>query len=140
MLCKMHNLKYGIFHFYPLLTWRDHSSTSPKNLPTFAYIFSKILPCTTKEDYLIINNHLYPISRESTTSILHFSNSTQMSVAYPTRMGTEVIGIQNGGGMLTSSIGRAHSVRTKVGRLRKHSVLKSDWFSVILTIKREYWV
>ena len=55
-----------------------------------------------------------------------------MPVAYPVRMGTEVISIQNGGGMLTSSIRRAHGVRTKVGRLRKHSVLKSDWFSVIL--------
>ena len=52
-------------------------------------------------------------------------------------MAPEVISIQNGGGMLTSSIRCAHGVRTKVGRLRKHSVLKSDWFSVILTIKRE---
>ena len=34
--------------------------------------------------------------------------------------------IQDGGGMLTSSIRRAHGVRTKVGRLRKHSVLKSE--------------
>ena len=40
--------------------------------------------------------------------------------------------IQDGGGMLTSSIRRAHGVRTKVGRLRKHSVLKSDWFSIRL--------
>ena len=47
-------------------------------------------------------------------------------------MGWEVISIQNGGGMLTSSIRRAQGVRTKVGRLRKHSVLKSDWYSVIL--------
>ena len=39
---------------------------------------------------------------------------------------SEVISIQNGGGMLTSSIKCAHGVRTKVGRLRKHSVLKSD--------------
>ena len=53
-------------------------------------------------------------------------------VDYPVRMAAEVISIQNGGGMLTSSIRRAHGVRTKVGRLRKHSVLKSDWFSVIL--------
>ena len=30
-------------------------------------------------------------------------------------MGSEVISIQNGGGMLTSSIRRAHGVRTKVG-------------------------
>ena len=55
-------------------------------------------------------------------------------------MGSEVISIQNGGGMLTSSIRRAHGVRTKVGRLRKHSVLKSDWFSVklvILTCRKE---
>ena len=44
--------------------------------------------------------------------------------------------VQDGGGMLTSSIRRAHGVRTKVGRLRKHSVVKSDWFSVILTCKR----
>ena len=36
--------------------------------------------------------------------------------------------------MLTSSIRRAHDVRTEVGRLRKHSVLKSDWFSVKLVI------
>ena len=54
-------------------------------------------------------------------------------------MGSEVISIQNGGGMLTSSITRARmcareDVRTKVGRLRKHSVLKSDWFSVKLVI------
>ena len=135
----MYNLKYGIFHFYPLLTWRDHSSTSPKNLPTFPYIFSKILHCTAKEDYLIINNH-FILKAEK---VLHLyctliCNSIQMSVAYPARMGTEVIRIQNGGGMLTSSVRRAHSVRTKVGRLRKHSVLKSDSFSVILTIKREY--
>ena len=47
-------------------------------------------------------------------------------------MGSEVISIQDGGGMLTSSIRRAHGVRTKVGRQRKHNVLKSDWFSVIL--------
>ena len=53
-------------------------------------------------------------------------------VDYPVRMGSEVISIQNGGGMLTSSIRRAHGVRTKVGRLRKHSVLKSDWFSINL--------
>ena len=53
------------------------------------------------------------------------------------RMAAEVISIQNGGGMLTSSIRRAHGVRTKVGRLRKHSVLKSDWFSVILTCRKE---
>ena len=52
-------------------------------------------------------------------------------------MGSEVISIQNGGGMLTSSIRRAHGVRTKVGRLRKHSILKSDWFSVILTCRKE---
>ena len=52
-------------------------------------------------------------------------------------MGWEVISIQNGDGMLTSSIRRAHGVRTKVGRLRKHSVLKSDWFSVILTCRKE---
>ena len=55
-------------------------------------------------------------------------------------MGSEVISIQNGGGMLMSSIRRAHGVRTKVGRLRKHSVLKSDWFSVklvILTCRKE---
>ena len=51
-------------------------------------------------------------------------------------MGPEVISIQDGGGMLTSSIRRAHGVRTKVGRLRKHSVLKSDWFSVILTCRK----
>ena len=63
-----------------------------------------------------------------------------MKVAYPARMGSEVISIQNGGGMLTSSIRRAHGVRTKVGRLRKYSVLKSDWFSVklvILTCRKE---
>ena len=55
------------------------------------------------------------------------------------RMGSEVISIQNGGGMLTSSITRARmcareDVRAKIGRLRKHSVLKTDWFSVILPI------
>ena len=40
-------------------------------------------------------------------------------------MGSEVISIQDGSGMLTSSIkrARAHGVGTKVGRLRKHSVL-----------------
>ena len=27
--------------------------------------------------------------------------------------------------------------RPRVGRLRKHSVLKSDWFSVILTCRKE---
>ena len=42
--------------------------------------------------------------------------------------------IQDGGGMLTSSIRRAHGVRTKVGRLRKHTVLKSDWLSIRLVI------
>ena len=47
-------------------------------------------------------------------------------------MRSEVISIQNDDGMLTSSIRRAHGVRTKVGRLRKHSVLKSDWFSINL--------
>ena len=60
-------------------------------------------------------------------------------------MAAEVISIQNGGGsnrkrQMTSSIRRAHGVRTKVGRLRKHSVLKSDWFSVklvILTCQKE---
>ena len=52
------------------------------------------------------------------------------------RMGSEVISIQDIGGILTSSIRRAHGVRTKVGRLRKHSVLKSDWFSVILTCRK----
>ena len=60
-------------------------------------------------------------------------------------MATEIINIQNGGGsnhkrQMTSSIRRAHGVRTKVGRLRKHSVLKSDWFSVklvILTCQKE---
>ena len=51
-------------------------------------------------------------------------------------MAAEVISIQDGGGMLTSSITRANGVRTKVGRLRKHSVLKSDWFSVILTCRK----
>ena len=51
-------------------------------------------------------------------------------------MGSDVISIQNGGGMLTSLIRRAHGVRTIVGRLRKHSVLKSDWFSVILTCRK----
>ena len=35
-----------------------------------------------------------------------------MLVAYPVRMGTEVISIQDGGGMLTSSIRRAHKSRT----------------------------
>ena len=40
--------------------------------------------------------------------------------------------IQDGSGVLTSSTGCAHSVRSKVGRLRKHSVLKYDWFSIIL--------
>ena len=35
-------------------------------------------------------------------------------------MAAEVISIQNGSGMLTSSIRRVHGVRTKVGRLRKH--------------------
>ena len=49
-------------------------------------------------------------------------------------MGSEVISIENGGGMLTSSIRRVHGVRTKVGRLRKHGVLKSDWFSVKLVM------
>ena len=49
-------------------------------------------------------------------------------------MGSEVNSIQNGGEMLTSSIRRVHGVRTKVGRLRKHGVLKSDWFSVKLVI------
>ena len=53
------------------------------------------------------------------------------------RMGTEVISIQNGGGMLTLSIRRAHGVRTKVGRLRRHDKLKSDWFIVILTSRKE---
>ena len=53
------------------------------------------------------------------------------------RIAREVISIQNGGGMLTSSIRRAHGVRTKVGRLQKQSVLKSDWFSVILTCRKE---
>ena len=32
---------------------------------------------------------------------------------------------------MTSSIRCAHGVRTKVGRLRRHVLLKSDWFSVI---------
>ena len=40
--------------------------------------------------------------------------------------------IQDGGGMLTSSIRRAHGVRTKVGRLRKHSVLKSIVYYLLL--------
>ena len=55
-------------------------------------------------------------------------------VGMPVRMAAEVISIQNGGGMLTSSVRRAYGVRTKVGRLRKHSVLKSDWFPVKLVI------
>ena len=54
-------------------------------------------------------------------------------VGMSVRIGSEVISIQDGGGMLTSSIRR---VRTKVGRLRKHSVLKSDWFSAILTCRK----
>ena len=33
-------------------------------------------------------------------------------IAYAVRMGPAVISIQNGGGMLTSSIRRAHGVRT----------------------------
>ena len=37
-----------------------------------------------------------------------------LSVVYWVRMGSEVISIQNGGGMLTSSIWRAHGVRTEV--------------------------
>ena len=41
-----------------------------------------------------------------------------MKVGCPARMGLEVISIQNGAGMLTSSIRRAHGVRTKVGRLK----------------------
>ena len=57
-------------------------------------------------------------------------------VGMSVRIGSEVISIQDGGGMLTSSIRRAHGVRTKVGRLRKHSVLKSDWFSTILTCRK----
>ena len=60
-------------------------------------------------------------------------------VGCPSSIATEVISIQDGGGMLTSSIRRVHGVRTKVGRLRKHSVLKSDWFSgklVILTCRK----
>ena len=61
-------------------------------------------------------------------------------------MGSEVTSIQDGGGMLMSFARRAHEfikcaygVRTKVGRLQKHSVLKSDWFSeklVILTCRK----
>ena len=31
---------------------------------------------------------------------------------------------------------RSEDVRAKVGRLRKHCVLKSDWFSVILTCRK----
>ena len=64
---------------------------------------------------------------------LLFNSPAPVLVGCPVRMGTEVISIQNGGGMLTSSIRRAHAVR-KVGRLRKHSVLKSDWFLVKLVI------
>ena len=66
-------------------------------------------------------------------------SSCNTAVGCLARMAREVISIQNGGGMLTSSIRRAHGVRTKVGRLRKHSVLKSDWFStrlVILTYRK----
>ena len=29
----------NVFYFYSLSTWRDHSTTSPKNLPTSPYIF-----------------------------------------------------------------------------------------------------
>ena len=68
------------------------------------------------------------------------SELLQTAVGMWVRMGSEVISIQNGGGMLTSSIRRAHGVRTKVRRLRKHSVLKwsrdhvleSDWLVLIL--------
>ena len=56
----------------------------------------------------------------------------------------EVISIQNGGGSGHNGNGVIDKVYedvcTKVGRLRKHSVLKSDWFSirlVILTCKKE---
>ena len=39
-------------------------------------------------------------------------NFHSMTVGCPVRMGTEVISIQDGGGMLTSSIRRAYGVRT----------------------------
>ena len=59
-------------------------------------------------------------------SIFQILARFDITVDYSVRMGWEVISIQNGGGMLTSSIRRAYGVRTKVGRLRKNSVLKSD--------------
>ena len=48
-------------------------------------------------------------------------------------MTAEVINIKYDGGSNGNDVidKAAHGVRTRVGRLRKHSVLKSDWFSVI---------
>ena len=75
---------------------------------------------------------------------VHFHNielcGCEITVAYPVRMAAEEISIQMSAVVMkmTSSIRRVHGVGTKIGRLRKHSVLKSDWFSVIFTIKREY--
>ena len=69
-----------------------------------------------------------------TKLIPQISRLIQHQQHYPGCMGSGVIRTQDGGGMLTSSIRRAHGVRTKVGRLQKHSVLKSDWFSVKLVI------
>ena len=42
---KMCKNKVSINHAHLLFSPRDHSSTSPKNLPTSPYIFSKIRPC-----------------------------------------------------------------------------------------------
>ena len=52
--------------------------------------------------------HLQDLYREQGLFQAYFT-----VVAYPARMGTEVISIQDGGGMLTSSIRRAYGVRTK---------------------------
>ena len=84
---------------------------------------------------LVTNN---PRLKHDTTASLLTPKKVR-SVDYPVCMGSEVISIQNGGGsnrkrQMTSSLRRAHGVRTKVGRLRKHSLLKSDWFSVKLVI------
>ena len=80
--------------------------------------------------------HLIRLPIESLFAV-RFSS---LLVVYPARMAENLFKmaaysrkfIQDGGGVLTSSTGCAYSVRTKVGRLRKHSILKSDWFSVIL--------
>ena len=103
-----------------------------------------------KKGYLKTNEYtLLNVSYNKSTSDLTEGNTRQclesgkfVPVAYPARIAENLFKmaaysgkfIQDGGGMLTSSIRRAHGVRTKVGRLRKHSVLKSDWFSVKLVI------